>query len=113
MVQFINKIFLKIKLSAPPPRRRGGGGRRTRWAGAALVTARAAASQDEAEPVGRQGIEFFESRVRPLPARECASCHATILHLLGFDPERMTYRPAGRDFRLAGERGRVVREIPA
>ncbi len=37
--------------------------------------------------------------------------HATILHLLGFDHERLTYRYAGRDFRLTDVRGRVVREI--
>jgi len=39
--------------------------------------------------------------------------HATILHLLGFDHERLTYRYAGRDFRLTDVEGRVVREIVA
>jgi hypothetical protein len=39
--------------------------------------------------------------------------HATILHLLGFDHELLTYRYAGRDFRLTDVRGRVVREILA
>lgn len=39
--------------------------------------------------------------------------HATILHLLGFDHERLTYRHAGRDFRLTDVHGRVVREILA
>ena len=39
--------------------------------------------------------------------------HATILHLLGFDHERLTYRYAGRDFRLTDVSGRVVREILA
>ncbi|HUE17438.1 MAG TPA: DUF1501 domain-containing protein [Planctomycetaceae bacterium] len=39
--------------------------------------------------------------------------HATILHLLGFDHERLTYRYAGRDFRLTDVAGRVVREIVA
>lgn len=37
--------------------------------------------------------------------------HATILHLLGIDHERLTYRYAGRDFRLTDVHGRVVREI--
>ncbi|MCI0743761.1 MAG: DUF1501 domain-containing protein [Gemmataceae bacterium] len=37
--------------------------------------------------------------------------HATLLHLLGFDHERFTYRYAGRDFRLTDVHGRVVREI--
>uniref|UniRef100_A0A7C4QWK6 DUF1501 domain-containing protein n=1 Tax=Schlesneria paludicola TaxID=360056 RepID=A0A7C4QWK6_9PLAN len=39
--------------------------------------------------------------------------HATILHLLGFDHERLTYRYAGRDFRLTDVHGRVLTEILA
>jgi hypothetical protein len=39
--------------------------------------------------------------------------HATILHLLGFDHEKLTYRYAGRDFRLTDVHGRVVKEILA
>jgi hypothetical protein len=39
--------------------------------------------------------------------------HATILHLLGFDHERLTYRYAGRDFRLTDVHGRVVQEMIA
>jgi hypothetical protein len=39
--------------------------------------------------------------------------HATILHLLGFDHERLTYRYAGRDFRLTDVHGNVMREIIA
>ncbi len=39
--------------------------------------------------------------------------HATILHLLGLDHERLTYRHAGRDFRLTDVAGRVVRNIIA
>ncbi|MDE0103866.1 MAG: DUF1501 domain-containing protein [Bryobacterales bacterium] len=34
--------------------------------------------------------------------------HATILHLLGLDHERLTYRHAGRDFRLTDVHGEVV-----
>ena len=37
--------------------------------------------------------------------------HATILHLLGLDHDRLTYRYAGRDFRLTDVHGRVVNEI--
>jgi hypothetical protein len=37
--------------------------------------------------------------------------HATILHLLGFDHEKLTYRHAGRDFRLTDVHGDVVRAI--
>ena len=39
--------------------------------------------------------------------------HATILHLLGMDHEHLTYRYAGRDFRLTDVFGRVVNEILA
>lgn len=39
--------------------------------------------------------------------------HATILHLLGLDHERLTYRYSGRDFRLTDVAGNVVREIIA
>ena len=39
--------------------------------------------------------------------------HATILHILGLDHERLTYRYAGRDFRLTDVHGRVVHEILA
>ncbi len=39
--------------------------------------------------------------------------HATILKLLGFDHERLTYRHAGRDFRLTDVHGHVVDEIIA
>ncbi len=39
--------------------------------------------------------------------------HATILHLLGLDHERLTYRHAGRDYRLTDVYGRVVKEILA
>ncbi|MEW4568890.1 DUF1501 domain-containing protein [Tautonia sp. JC769] len=37
--------------------------------------------------------------------------HATLLHLLGLDHEALTYRYAGRDFRLTDVAGRVVTEI--
>ncbi len=39
--------------------------------------------------------------------------HATILDLLGLDHERLTFRHAGRDYRLTDVHGRVVREILA
>jgi hypothetical protein len=39
--------------------------------------------------------------------------HATILHLLGLDHEKLTYRYTGRDFRLTDVHGRVVKEIIA
>lgn len=39
--------------------------------------------------------------------------HATILHLMGLDHERLTYRHAGRDFRLTDVHGHVVKQIMA
>ena len=39
--------------------------------------------------------------------------HATILRLLGFDHEKLTYRYAGRDFRLTDVHGKVVDELIA
>ncbi len=37
--------------------------------------------------------------------------HATILHLMGLDHERLTYRHTGRDYRLTDVSGRVIKEI--
>jgi hypothetical protein len=39
--------------------------------------------------------------------------HATMLHLLGLDHTRLTYKYAGRDFRLTDVKGEVVKEIMA
>ena len=53
------------------------------------------------------GYEGVENRV------SIHDWHATILHLLGLDHERLTYRYAGRDFRLTDVYGNVIREIIA
>jgi len=53
------------------------------------------------------GYEAIESPVH------VHDLHATILHLLGFDHESLTYRYAGRDFRLTDVHGNVVKEILA
>jgi hypothetical protein len=39
--------------------------------------------------------------------------HATMLHLLGFDHEQLTYRFQGRDFRLTDVSGEVVKAVLA
>jgi hypothetical protein len=39
--------------------------------------------------------------------------HATLLHLLGLDHEKLTFRHAGRDYRLTDVAGRIVKEILA
>src|SRR5438045_2466873 len=53
------------------------------------------------------GFQAAENRVH------VHDLHATLLHLLGFDHERFTYRYAGRDFRLTDVHGHVVRDILA
>ncbi len=54
-----------------------------------------------------EGWEAVEGRVHT------HDLHATILHLLGLDHERLTYRFAGRDFRLTDVNGSVVTDIIA
>ncbi len=51
------------------------------------------------------GFKAIENRVH------IHDLHATILHLMGFDHERLTYRYSGRDFRLTNVAGRVVEGI--
>ena len=53
------------------------------------------------------GFQAIENRVH------VHDLHATILHLLGLDHQRLTYRYAGRDFRLTDVHGRVVEDILA
>jgi hypothetical protein len=44
---------------------------------------------------------------------EVHDLHATLLHLLGIDHERFTYRWQGRDFRLTDVKGHVVQDVLA
>jgi uncharacterized protein (DUF1501 family) len=53
------------------------------------------------------GYEAIEGKVH------IHDLHATILHLLGLDHEKLTYKYGGRDFRLTDVHGRVVKEILA
>jgi len=53
------------------------------------------------------GMHAVENRVH------VHDLHATILHLLGIDHERLTYRYSGRDFRLTDVHGRVVEDVIA
>ena len=45
---------------------------------------------------------------RPFRTRCTCNLHATILKLMGFDHEKLTYRYQGRDFRLTDVYGDVV-----
>lgn len=53
------------------------------------------------------GYQAVENRVH------VHDLHATMLHLMGFDHERLTYRHAGRDFRLTDVHGQIVNELIA
>jgi hypothetical protein len=53
------------------------------------------------------GYEAVENKVH------VHDLHATMLHLLGLDHERLTYRYAGRDFRLTDVHGNVVKNVLA
>ncbi|QDV58019.1 DUF1501 domain-containing protein [Rosistilla oblonga] len=53
------------------------------------------------------GFKAVENRVH------VHDLHATMLHLLGFDHKKLTYRYAGRDFRLTDVHGRVIDELIA
>ena len=66
------------------------------WPAAASRAARSYGATDEF------GFEAVENKVH------VHDLHATILHLLGFDHEKLTYRYAGRDFRLTDVYGKVV-----
>jgi hypothetical protein len=52
----------------------------------------------------------FRAVEKPMPVHDL---HATMLHLLGFDHEQLTYRYAGRDFRLTDVHGEVVHDLIA
>jgi uncharacterized protein (DUF1501 family) len=53
------------------------------------------------------GFQAVENRVH------VHDLHATMLHLLGFDHTKLTYRYAGRDFRLTDVHGQLVKQILA
>ena len=67
------------------------------------------------------GIKPGSSSARPTSWASASSkdnvhvhdLHATILHLLGLDHEKLTYRFQGRDFRLTDVHGKVVQELMA
>ena len=52
----------------------------------------------------------FKAEDKPVHVHDL---HATILHLLGFDHTQLTFRHAGRDFRLTDVHGNVVHDLVA
>ncbi len=65
---------------------------------------KAGASYGETDEIG------FKAAVNPVSVHDV---HATILHQLGLDHTRLTYRRNGRDYRLTDTSGRVIHEILA
>ena len=61
----------------------------------------------------RGGMSSGESDDFGFKAMHIHDLHATLLHLLGIDHERLTHRHAGRDYRLTDVHGHVAKEILA
>jgi len=59
---------------------------------------------------GESDEHGYQASVDPVSIHDF---HATILHLMGLDHEKLTYRYAGRDFRLTDVYGKVVKQIIA
>ncbi|MFO0813129.1 MAG: DUF1501 domain-containing protein [Gemmatales bacterium] len=59
---------------------------------------------------GNSGDYGYEAVEKPVPIHDL---HATVLALLGLDHEKLTFRHAGRDFRLTDVYGNVVKEVMA
>jgi hypothetical protein len=57
-------------------------------------------TDDYGNTIARDGVHFHD-------------LHATILHLLGLDHTRLTYRHAGRDYRLTDVHGTVIKGVLA
>ena len=83
------------------------GRRRTGRGQPACLTVWMAGGRKAACTTGRVGHKAVVDRV------SVHDLHATILHLLGMDHKRLTYRFNGRDFRLTDVFGNVVKEVLA
>ncbi len=57
---------------------------------------------------GSSGEFGYEAVENPVPI---VDFHATMLALLGLDHEKLTYKHAGRDFRLTDVKGRIIRDV--
>jgi hypothetical protein len=57
---------------------------------------------------GRSDDYGYEAVENPV---QIADLHATMLAILGLDHESLTYRHAGRDFRLTDVKGNVINDI--
>ena len=83
--------------------------RDTRWSGPELL-------RHLSQGLRESGVDVFDAGVLCTPAVAhlvTHDLHATILHQLGLNHERLTFRHAGRDYRLTDVYGEVVKEILA
>src|SRR5437660_757194 len=104
---------------APATRASTPASRLTRWRrGCSSAPPRCSTSRARARGGGgRGGVSYgasdewsFRAAVNPT---YCYDLHATVLHLLGIDHERLTFRHNGIDRRLTDVHGHVIREILA
>ena len=93
--------MLKDKKNSPPGRDHNADGFTVWMAGGGVKGGLAYGNTDE------YGYEAVENKVH------LHDWHATILHLLGMDHKKLTYRYGGRDFRLTDVYGKVVKDILA
>ncbi|MBI5849578.1 MAG: DUF1501 domain-containing protein [Planctomycetes bacterium] len=80
---------------------------------------KAGSSFGASDELGYDVVDRYGAPIRPTkfaPHADAVHVHdlqATVLHLLGFDHEKLTHRFQGRDFRLTDVHGRVVHELIA
>lgn len=105
-------LWLRRRSGGPPTPKCGKTRRKNRNRAAAIITPRfpccspaAGSSARVCGATDELGMQVVENLVH------VHDFHATILHRLGIDHERLTCRYAGRDFRQTDVHGRVVRDI--
>ena len=68
------------------------------------------AKRPEFDQLAHQNRLGYKAEQQPVSAHDM---HATILHLLGLDHEKLTYRYSGRDYRLSDIDGKPIPQIIA
>jgi hypothetical protein len=74
----------------------------------AMTVWMAGAGVDGGQVIGATDEFGYKALEQPISAHDL---HATVLHLLGIDHERLTYRFSGRDMRLTDVHGRLIPQI--
>ena len=101
-------ILETATVGTPPTTLIGIGG--LQWLGARFTIAQQV-QVDHIGTCGGQTVTYVPLSNAYRVATTVYDIHATILHLMGLDHEQLTYRYAGRDFRLTDVAGHVVREV--